>query len=395
MIIKPRVRGFICVTAHPDGCAANVQEQIDYVKAQGPISGGPKNVLIIGASMGYGLATRIVSTFGCGSSTLGVFFDRPSEKGRTATAGWYNSVAFEKKARAEGHWAKSINGDAFSHEIKARAVKLIKEELGSVDLVIYSMASPVRVNPDTGEMVRSVLKAIGEPFTQKGINTDKAEIVETTVEPATEEEIANTCYVMGGEDWELWMNALAEGGVLAEGATSIAYSYIGPEITWDIYKNGTIGRAKENLYASARKIDQQMQATGGRAHASVNKAVVTQASSAIPIVPLYNSIMLKVMKEKGVDEGCIEQIYRLYKTKLFENGSLDLDEEGRIRIDDLELRDDVQAAIREIWPQVTTENLDELTDFAGYKSEFLRLFGFGIDGVDYEKDVDPVVEFED
>ncbi len=392
MIIKPRIRGFICVTAHPAGCAANVNEQIAAVKSAGSISGGPKKALIIGASTGYGLSTRIVSAFGCGGATFGVFLERPSERGRTASPGWYNSVAFERSAHQEGIYAKSVVGDAFSDEIKNKAVETIKEDLGSIDLLIHCLAAPRRTHPKTGEVLKSALKPVGNPFTSKSLDTDRKEIREVTTQPAMEEEIRGTLGVMGGEDWEMWVEALVKAGVLANGCTTVAYSYVGPEVTWPIYKNGTIGLAKEHLEESAGRINGMLNGNG-RAFVSINKGVVTHASSAIPVVPLYMSILLKVMKEKGINEGCTEQIYRLFHDHLYTAGGPKLDANGRIRIDDLEMREDVQRAAKEYWHQVNSENLDEMSDYAGYQSEFLRLFGFGLDGVDYDADVDPVVEF--
>jgi len=395
MIIKPKVRGFVCVTAHPEGCAAHVQEQIDYVKARGPINNGPKNVLVIGASTGYGLASRITAAFGSGAKTIGVFFERPSEAGRCGTAGWYNSAAFHRAARAEGLYARSFNGDAFSDEMKAQVVQAIKEDLGQVDLIVYSLAAPRRVHPKTGKVHKSALKPIGQPYSAKTVDTDKAIVHEVTIEPATEQEIEDTIAVMGGEDWEMWIDALEQAGVLAPDTTSFAYDYIGPEVTWPVYHHGTMGRAKTHLRETAKRIDARLKANGyGRAFISVNKALVTQASSAIPVVPLYISILYKVMKEKGIHEGTIEQIHRLFATQVYNDNAIKFDELGRARIDDLEMRPEVQAAVKEIWPQVTTENLRELTDFDGYQKEFLKLFGFGLPGIDYEKDTDPEVALE-
>ena len=392
MVIKPKVRGFVCVTAHPLGCAAHVQQQIDYVKAKGPIKNGPKKVLVIGASTGYGLASRITAAFGSNAATLGIFFERPSEEGRPATPGWYNTIAFTNAAHAAGLYAKNINGDAFSDEIKRQTIETIKADLGQVDLVVYSLASPRRTHPKTGAVHKSVLKPVGTTFSNKTVDTDKGIVSDITIEPATEAEIADTTAVMGGEDWEMWINALEEAKVLAPGATSVAYSYIGPEVTWPIYKNGTIGLAKNDLERSAKKIDAQLKAHGyGRAFISVNKALVTQASSAIPVVPLYISILYKIMKAKGTHEGCIEQIQRLFATQMYNGASLHFDEGGRVRIDDWEMRPDVQSEVRQIWPTVTTENLDAKTDIVGYRREFLKLFGFGVEGIDYEAEVEPHV----
>ncbi len=396
MIIKPKVRGFVCVTAHPTGCAAHVREQIDFVKSRGPITDGPRNALIIGASTGYGLASRITATFGSGANTLGVFFERPPDDGRLATPGWYNSAAFHRAAKAAGIYAGGINGDAFSDEIKRRTIERIRADLGSVDLVVYSLASPRRTHPRTGAVHKNVLKPIGTPFTAKTVDTDKAIVSEVTIEPATPEEIADTVAVMGGEDWEMWIDALETAGVLAPGATTLAYDYIGPEVTWPVYHNGTIGRAKADLRATARRLDARLKAHGyGRAFISVNKALVTQASSAIPVVPLYISILYRIMKAKGTHEGTIEQIQRLFSTQLYNGGAIHFDAEGRARIDDLEMRTEVQRAVAEIWPRVTTENLAELTDIRGYQEEFLKLFGFGLAGVDYEAEEEPNVPLED
>lgn len=390
MIIKPRVRGFMCITTHPVGCEVNVREQIDYVRRQGAISGGPKRVLVIGASTGYGLASRITAAFGAGAATLGVFFEKEGSDNRPGSAGWYNSAAFHKAAEEEGLYAKSINGDAFSNEIKARAIDTIKADLGQVDLVIYSLASPKRQHPDTGELHSSTLKPIGKDVTLRGINTDKEEIQEFTVPAATEEEIANTVAVMGGEDWRMWMDALGDAGVLAEGVKTTAYTYLGAELTWDIYWNGTIGAAKKDLDAKAAEIRERLAPLGGEARVSVLKAVVTQASSAIPIMPLYLSLLFKVMKKQGTHEGCIEQINLLFRESLY-GDTPRLDEEGRWRADYKELDPAVQDEVARLWSQVETDTIDELTDFAGYRAEFLRLFGFGLPGVDYDADVDPVV----
>ena len=391
MLIKPKIRGFICTTAHPDGCAAHVQSQIDYVKAQPPLAGAPKNVLVLGSSTGYGLASRIVPAFGGGAATLGVFFEKAGQENRTGSAGWYNSTAFEAAATAAGLYARSLNGDAFSDELKAQAIDKISSEMGPVDLVVYSLASPRRTDPKTGETYRSCLKPIGRSYTNKNINTDKREINEITIEPADQDEIDQTVKVMGGEDWEMWMDALSGAGVLADDCTTVAYSYIGPELTWPIYKDGTIGMAKIDLEEACGRIAKKLGSTGGRAFVSVNKAVVTQASSAIPVVPLYISLLFKVMKEAGTHEDCIEQVQRLFADRLY-GGDLDLDEKGRIRIDDWEMRPEIQQAVASAWGKVTTENLGELGDFDAYQENFLRLFGFGLDGVDYGADTDPVRE---
>ena len=389
MIVQPKIRGFICTTAHPDGCAANVQEQIDFVKAQPNIENGPKNVLVVGASAGYGLASRIVPAFGSGANTLGVFFEKPGTETRPGSAGWYNSAAFEKAATAEGLFAKSLNGDAFSHELKQQAIDIIQNEMGGkVDLVVYSLASPRRTDPDSGEVYGSVLKTTGGDYTNKTLNTDKGEVSEVTIGAATEEEIANTIKVMGGEDWELWINALADAGCLAEGVKTVAYSYIGPKLTWPIYTDGTIGAAKKDLERASAAISAMLsESLGGSSYVSVNKALVTQASSAIPVVPLYISILYKEMKAKGLHEGCIEQIQRLMADRLY-SGDLQLDDEGRIRVDDWEMRDDIQESIAKAWETISNDNFNELADFQGYKDDFLKLFGFGIAGVDYDAETD-------
>ena len=390
MIIKPKVRGFVCITAHPTGCAAHVQEQIDHVKAKGPIVGGPKRALIIGASTGYGLASRIAAGFGSGAATLGVFFERPSEEGRPATPGWYNTIAYTNAARAAGLYAGNINGDAFSEDIKQQTLAMLARDMGPVDLVVYSLASPRRTHPKTGAVHKSALKPMGASYTNKTVDTDKGIVSQVTIEPANELEAADTVAVMGGEDWEMWMQALAAAKLLAPGCTSLAYTYVGPSHTWPIYRDGTIGRAKVDLERAARAIDAQLKATtGGRAFISVNKALVTQASSAIPVVPLYIAILYKIMKAKGLHEGCGEQMQRLFATQLYNGNKLNLDSDGRTRVDDWEMRPDIQAAIAELWPQVTTENLAALTDIVGYRSEFLKLFGFGIPGVNYEAEVEP------
>lgn len=394
MIIKPKVRGFICTTTHPVGCEANVREQIAYVKGKGKLEQGPKKVLVIGASTGYGLASRINAAFGSGAATIGVFFEKPGTDKKPGTAGWYNAAAFDKAAKEEGLYAKSINGDAFSNECREKVIELIKQDLGDIDLVVYSLASPVRKLPDSGEVVRSALKPIGEPYKSTALDTNKDVLVEAVVEPANEQEIADTIQVMGGQDWELWMNALEEAGVLAEGAKSVAYSYIGTDLTWPIYWHGTLGKAKEDLDRAAHAIDSKLKARGGNAHVAVLKSVVTQASAAIPVMPLYISMAFKVMKEQGIHEGCIEQIQRLFHDRLYSGQSAPVDEQNRLRLDDWELRDEVQNACREIWQQVQDDNIYQLTDYQGYKDEFLRLFGFGLDGVDYDADVETKVDFD-
>lgn len=382
MIIEPRMRGFICLTAHPDGCAQNVKNQIEYVKSKGKINGA-KRVLVIGASTGFGLASRITSAFGCDAATIGVFFEKEPSAGKTATPGWYNSAAFEDEATKAGLYAKSINGDAFSNEVKQQTIDLIKKDLGQIDLVIYSLASPVRMHPTTGVLHRSTLKPIGNTFTNKTVDFHTGVVSDVTIEPATQEDIDNTVVVMGGEDWSMWMNALKEAGVLADGAMTVAYSYIGPEVTEAVYRKGTIGRAKDHLEATAFDITNDLKAINGKAFVSVNKALVTQASSAIPVVPLYMSLLFKIMKKDGSHEGCIEQMQRLYSDRLYNGSEIPTDEKGRIRIDDWEMRQVYQDEIAELWKSISTETLTENGDLAGYKSDFLNLFGFGFDSVDY------------
>lgn len=393
MIIKPRVRGFMCVTTHPVGCEANVAQQIDYVKAQGAIPNGPKRVLVIGASTGYGLASRISAAFGADASTLGIFFEKEGTEKKPGTAGWYNSAAFHKFAEAEGLYAKSINGDAFSDAIKEKTIAEIKADLGQIDLVVYSLASPRRQHPKTGEVFNSTLKPIGKDVTQRGVNTDKETIENFTLVAANEDEINNTVAVMGGEDWQMWIDALDDAGVLADGAKTTAYTYLGDKLTWDIYWHGTIGAAKKDLDKRVISIREKLASTGGDARVSVLKAVVTQASSAIPVMPLYLALLFKAMKADGSHEGCIEQVYGLFKNSLYGDAPIK-DEEGRLRADGLEMRPEIQAAVAQMWDDVTTENLLATTDFAGYKREFLRLFGFEIDGVDYDADVNPIVEIK-
>ena len=389
MIIKPRVRGFMCVTTHPTGCDANVKRQIDYVKAQGQIDGLPKRVLVIGASTGYGLASRISAAFGAGSSTLGIFFEKPGSERKPGTAGWHNSASFHQHAEAEGLYAKSINGDAFSDEIKQQAIDIIKEDLGQIDLVVYSLASPRRQHPKTGEVFNSTLKPIGKSVTQRCVNTDKKIIEDVTVDAATEEEIANTVTVMGGEDWEMWIDALKEADVLADNFKTTAYTYIGKELTWPIYGHATIGKAKEDLDRATAAIKESTKDLNGEAYVSSLNAVVTQASSAIPIMPLYISALFKVMKADGTYEGTIEQIHALFSENLY-GESPRFDDGGHLFQNYKELEDDVQARVQAIWDKVDTSSIDELTDYVGYHNEFLRLFGFGIDSVDYDQDVDSV-----
>ena len=393
MIIQPKVRGFMCTTAHPEGCAANVDEQIAYVKQQGipsPSLSKPASVLVLGASTGYGLASRISAAFGCGAATLGVFFEKPSDGKRTASAGWYNSTAFHKRANDAGLYAKSINGDAFSHALKQQVINTIKQDLGQVDMVIYSLAAPRRVHPDTQHVFKSTLKPVLGDVTATTLDTDKKEVKTVSLPKATEEEIAGTVGVMGGEDWQMWIEALHDAGVLAKGCQTTAYTYIGEKITHDIYWDGTIGAAKKDLDQRVISINKRLQLLHGRAHVSVLKAVVTQASSAIPIMPLYLALLFKVMKAKSLHEGCIEQVHGLFNRCLLQ-AAPEVDDDNRWRMDQKELRQDVQDEVIKLWPQVTTENIDQLTDFAGYQAEFLKLFGFGVAGIDYSLDVDPVV----
>ncbi len=390
MIIEPRMRGFICLTAHPDGCAQNVKNQIEYVKSKGKIDGA-KKVLVIGASTGFGLASRITSAFGSDAGTIGVFFEKPPSEGKTASPGWYNSAAFEQEAAKAGLYAKSINGDAFSNEVKQQTIDMIKADFGQVDLVIYSLASPVRMHPVTGVLHRSSLKPIGNTFTNKTVDFHTGNVSQISIEPAIQEDIDNTIVVMGGEDWTMWMDALKAAGVLANGATTVAYSYIGPEVTEPVYRKGTIGRAKDHLEATAFSITDSLADINGKAYVSVNKALVTQASSAIPVIPLYISLLYKIMKAEGIHEGCIEQMQRLFSERLYNGTTIPTDDKGRIRIDDWEMRDDVQERIAKLWLEATTENLTQLGDLAGYKQDFLNLFGFGFEGVNYEADANEMV----
>lgn len=393
MIIEPRMRGFICTTAHPDGAAENVKQQIEYVKSKGKID-APKRVLVIGASTGFGLASRITSAFGSDAATIGVFFEKPPMQGKTASAGWYNSVAFENEAHKAGLYAKSINGDAFSDEIKEQTIAIIKEDLGQIDLIIYSLASPVRTHPKTGVTHRSVLKPIGEKFTNNTVDFHTGKVSEVSIEPCSGDDIENTVIVMGGEDWKMWIDMMKKENVLAQGAITVAYSYIGSSLTEAVYRNGTIGKAKDHLEATAFEITDLLNDIGGKAYVSVNKALVTQASSAIPVIPLYISLLYKTMKAKGLHEGCIEQIQRLFHDRLFSGKDVPVDEKGRIRIDDWEMREDVQNEVASLWNEVTTENLSQLGDLEGYRKEFYQLFGFDVPNVDYTKDTDEMVQIE-
>lgn len=387
------MRGFICLTAHPKGCEKNVKNQIEYVKSKGKIDGA-KRVLVIGASTGFGLASRISSAFGCDAATIGVFFEKPASEGKTASPGWYNSAAFEKEAHKAGLYAKSINGDAFSKEIKQQTMDMIKSDLGQVDLVIYSLASPVRLDPETGILHRSTLKPIGSTFTNKTVDFHTGNVTQVSIEPANQDDIDNTIKVMGGEDWSMWMSDLKKAGLLASGATTIAYSYIGPAVTEAVYRKGTIGGAKDHLEATAFTITDDLKDINGKAYVSVNKALVTQASSAIPVIPLYISLLYKIMKAKGIHEGCIEQIQRLYSERLYTGKEIPTDSNGRIRIDDWEMRKDVQDQVSDLWAKSTTESLIEIGDLAGYKQDFLNLFGFGFDGVPYGEDTNEMVDVD-
>lgn len=387
MVIHPRIRGFICLTAHPNGCEEHVREQIKHVSSTGKIENGPKNVLVLGASTGYGLASRITAAFGAGAATLGVFFEKEPNEKKTATAGWYNSIAFEKLAKKAGLKSRSINGDAFSDEIKQQVVEIAKKEFRPFDLVVYSVAAPRRTHPKTGYVASSVLKPIDQSFDGKTLNTDTAEIQPVHLEPASEKEIADTINVMGGEDWEMWITLLKKEGLLAENCLTVAYTYIGTKLTWPIYWEGTIGQAKNDLDKTSARLNEHLKSLNGSSYVAVMKALVTQSSSAIPVVPLYISILYKIMKEKGTHEGCIEQINRMFRERLY-TGNIPTDKDGRLRLDDWEMAEDVQTKVNEIWPKISTENLNELSDFKGYQEEFLKLFGFGFSNVDYDADVE-------
>ncbi len=391
MIVKPRIRGFICTTAHPAGCAAHVREQIDYVRSRPAVDAGLRKALVLGASGGYGLASRIVAAFGCGADTLGVSFEKPPAESRTATAGWYNNIAFEEAAREAGRYARTLDGDAFSDEMKARVIDAVRGDLGEIDLVVYSLASPVRKHPKTGELFRSAIKPLGETVHIKTLNVDRGEVHEVDLEPATPEEARATVAVMGGEDWEMWIDALAGAGVLAPGFRTLAFTYIGSELTWPIYWKATLGKAKEDLDRAAAALRERLTDLGGDARVATLKAIVSQASAAIPVVPLYASLLFRVMKEQGTHEDTITHIYRLFATQLAAGAAMNLDSEGRIRLDDLELADSVQQEVKRRWPLVTTGNLDELADLRGFRADFLKIFGFGLTGVDYQADQDPTL----
>ncbi len=389
MVIAPKVRGFICTTAHPEGCLAHVQAEIEYVKEHLGSFNGPKKVLVIGASTGYGLSSRIVGAFGSLAATIGVSFERPASDNRTASAGWYNTAAFETLAHQQGLYAKSINGDAYSDEIKQQTIELIRKDWqGGVDLVIYSLASPRRINPRTGETLNSVLKPIGKSFSGKTINIMSGELSTVNIEPANEDEIRQTVAVMGGEDWQWWMEALKDADLLAKDVKTVAYSYIGPELTFPIYHEGTIGRAKADLEETAAGLTKMLQQNGsGAAYISVNKGLVTQASAAIPVVPLYISLLYHIMKAKGTHEGCIEQITRLFHDRLYCGKAVPVDGSGRIRVDDWEMAPEVQEEIAARWQKVDADFLAQYADLEGYKEDFYKLFGFNWPGVDYAADV--------
>lgn len=392
MVIKPKVRGFICINAHPKGCAESVKEQIDYVKKQGNLNNAPKNVLVIGCSTGYGLASRITAAFGAGAKTLGVCFEKEPTEKKTGTAGWYNTAAFHNEAKDAGLYAKTINGDAFSHEVKQQVIDSIKQDMGQIDLVIYSLASPRRTDPDTGETYISSLKPVGQEYTSKTFDTNKKVVHEVTLQPASQDDINNTTKVMGGEDWELWLKALNQAGVLAQDCRTTAYTYIGKELTLPIYGNATIGKAKEDLDRAAAELNTTYADINLKAYVTSLKAVVTQASSAIPVMPLYISLMYQVMKDEGCHEGVIEQIYALFNTLLLETNPT-VDDANRLRMDGVETNDGIQDKIKAIWPLVTTENFPELGDYEGYNLDFIKLFGFGFDNVDYDEDLSPLAEW--
>lgn len=389
MIIKPRIRGFICTTAHPLGCAANVRRQIEHAKAAGPIDANVRNALVVGCSGGYGLASRILAGAGCGANTLGLSLEKPPTATKTATAGWYNNAAFEAEAAALGVRAQTLDADAFADAAKDAVIEALRADFGPLDLLVYSLASPVRKHPRTGALHRSVIKPLGEPLRMKSLNVDKGEVTEVELAPGSEEEVANTVAVMGGEDWELWIDALDRAGLLAPGFRTLAFTYLGSELTWPIYRGGTLGKAKEDLDRAATVLRARLVPLGGVARVASLKGVVTQASSAIPVVPLYMSLLFKVMQEQAVHEGCIKHIHRLFATQLAVGAEQRLDDAGRIRMDDLELSEPVQSEIQRRWPLVTTDNLHELGDLAGFKADFLNIFGFGFSGVDYQAEVDP------
>jgi len=386
MIVTPKFRGFICTTSHPVGCEYNVRQQVEYIKAQKKIDGA-KKVLVLGASTGYGLSSRITAAFGCDAATIGVFYERPSSGNKTASAGWYNTAAFEKIAKEEGLYAKSINGDAFSNEIKEQTIEMIKKDLGKIDMVIYSLASPRRTHPDTGEVFNSVIKPIGPAYTSKTVDFHTKQIAQITIEPAKEDDVRQTIAVMGGDDWKMWLDALKNADVLEDNVITLAYSYVGPDMTHAVYREGTIGRAKDDLEATAAKITDSLKNIGGKAYVSINKAVVTQSSAAIPVISLYISILFKIMKQNKNHEGCIEQMYRMFNDRLY-LGNLELDSKGRICMDDWEMEAEVQAQVTKLWNEANNENVKDISDIDGYSQEFFRLFGFEFDAVDYGADVE-------
>ena len=390
MIIRPRVRGFVCVTTHPTGCARNVAAQIAHAEAN-PVANPPRSVLVLGSSTSYGLGSRIALAFGGGAASFGVFFDRPPKPRRAGTAGWYNTAAFEAAAAERGLRSACYNGDAFSNEAKEEVVAALRRDFPPVDCVVNSLAAPRRTHPDTGRTFTSVLKPIGEPYRSKTLNTDRAQVTDIELGPAGADEVDATVAVMGGEDWRLWMDALCDGGVLAPHCRTFAYSYIGPELTWPIYRDGAIGQAKADLHRTARQLDRELVPTRGGARIAIMKAVVTQASAAIPVVPLYMSILFRIMKEKGDHEGPMEQAMRLFGRKVYGPEGVVTDPHGFIRLDDLEMKPGTQEAVRRAWESISTETLRDLADFDGYRTEFLRLFGFEVPGVDYGADVDPMV----
>ncbi len=387
MVVEPKFRNNIFLNAHPVGCAVDVQNQINYVQSKSPIE-GPRNVLVVGGSTGYGLAARIVAAFGARAATLGIAFEKEGNEKRTGTAGWYNVLAFDKAAHAAGIISESINGDAFSDEVKAEAIEVIRKRMGKVDLVVYSLASPVRTDPKSGETYRSVLKPIGQSYSKQSIDIMDGSVKEFSIGPAAPEEVDSTVKVMGGEDWELWMDALMKAGVLADKVKTVAFSYIGPDMTFPIYREGTVGKAKEHLEHTAHTLTEKLASLNGEAYVSVNKALVSRSSAVIPVVPLYISLLFKVMKEKGLHEGCIEQMYRLFSERLYTGGEVPVDEKGRIRIDDLEMRPDVQEAVKELWDRVSPETFGQIADVDGYRKDFFNIHGFDVEGVDYTADVE-------
>ena len=388
MIIKPKYRGFICTTVHPEGCKRNVEDQIEYVKSKGRID-GPKRVLVIGASTGYGLAARIAAAYGLTAGTIGVFFEKSAANQKTGSAGWYNNKYFEARAEKDGISAASINGDAFSNEVKEQAVELIRSFMpgGKVDLIVYSLASPKRKDPGSGQVYSSVIKPVGTVYTGKTVDFHTGIVSDISVDPANENEIGETVAVMGGGDWKLWMNKMYQADALSDGVITLAFSYIGPEMTHAIYKDGTIGRAKADLETKSKEINDMLSGIGGKSFVSINKAVVTQSSSAIPVVPLYISLLFKIMKEKGLHENCIEQMYRLFSEKVYNGGNIITDASGRLRLDDLEMKEDVQSEILKMWNKVDTDNICEMSDISDFRNEFFRLFGFARSDIDYEADV--------